>query len=94
MRHTLSDPAVAGHLNAVYREEVLPGFALHGMGGEAERYVATTLERFNNPFLEHRLADIAQNHAVKIRNRIAAFIAWARQRNPSFTAPRLSAVLS
>jgi len=93
VRHTLSDPAIAGQLNAIYTEEVLPGFALHGMGGEAERYVATTLERFNNPFLEHRLADIAQNHAVKIQNRIAAFIAWARQRDPNFAAPRLSTLL-
>ena len=93
VRHTLSDPAVAEHLNAIYTEEVLSGFALHGMGGEAESYVATTLERFNNPFLEHRLADIAQNHAVKIQNRIAAFIEWARRRDPGFTAPRLAALL-
>jgi tagaturonate reductase len=93
VRHTLEDPAVAADLGAIYMEEVLPGFALHGMGAEAERYVATTLERFNNPFLEHRLADIAQNHAVKLRNRIAAFIDWARQRDPAYTAPRLSALL-
>ncbi len=93
VRYTLSDPAVAAHLNAIYTDEVLPGFDLHGMGTEAQRYVATTLERFNNPFLEHRLADIAQNHAVKIQNRIAAFIDWARQRDRGFTAPRLSALL-
>jgi tagaturonate reductase len=93
VRHTLEDQAAAGHLDAIYREEVLPGFALHGMGDEAERYVATTLERFKNPFLEHRLADIAQNHAVKIRNRIAAFIDWARGRDPGFVAPRLAALL-
>ncbi|HVO02672.1 MAG TPA: hypothetical protein VMT54_10745, partial [Candidatus Cybelea sp.] len=93
VRHTLADPAAAAHLNAIYAEEVLPGFALHGMRGEAEGYVATTLERFGNPFLEHRLADIAQNHAVKIQNRIAAFIDWARRRDPGFAAPRLAALL-
>jgi tagaturonate reductase len=93
VRHTLEDPVAAGHLDAIYTEEVLPGFALQGMGGEAERYAKTTLERFNNPFLEHRLADIAQNHAVKIQNRIAAFIDWVRQRDPNFTAPRLSTLL-
>ena len=72
----------------------LPGFTLHGMGAEAERYVTTTLERFNNPFLEHKLADIAQNHAVKIQNRIVAFIDWARRRDRNFAAPRLSAILA
>ena len=79
---------------AVYAEEVVPGFALHGMGGEAQRYIATTLERFQNPFLDHRLADIAQNHAAKLRNRVAEFIVWARQRDPGFTAPRLSEMLT
>src|SRR5581483_3887257 len=90
VRNTLADPGVAAYLNAVYTEEVLPGFALHGMGGEAARYVATTLERFNNPFLEHRLSDIAQNHAVKIQSRIAVFLDWARSRDPGFAAPRLA----
>jgi tagaturonate reductase len=92
--HTLSDPAAAGHLDAIYAEEVLPGFALHDMGAQAERYVAATLERFKNPFLEHKLADIAQNHAIKIQNRIAAFIDWARLRDPRFVAPRLSELLA
>ncbi|HVZ15098.1 MAG TPA: mannitol dehydrogenase family protein [Bauldia sp.] len=94
VRHTLSDPAVAAHLKAIYAEEVLPGFALRDMGDEAERYVATTIERFNNPFLEHRLADIAQNHAIKIQNRIGAFIAWVRRKQPDFAPPMLSAIVA
>jgi tagaturonate reductase len=64
------------------------------MGEEAQRYVATTLERFRNPFLEHRLADIAQNHAVKKVNRIAAFVEWVREKDPGFAAPRLARVLA
>jgi len=46
------------------------------MGEEARAYVATTLDRFLNPFLDHRIADIAQNHAAKIERRIAAFLDW------------------
>jgi tagaturonate reductase len=94
VRAILDEPAIAQQLAAVYAEEVVPGFALHGMGSEAERYVATTLERFQNPFLKHRLADIAQNHDAKLRNRVAAFIGWARRRDPGFAAPRLSAMLT
>jgi tagaturonate reductase len=80
-------------LMEIYWNEVLPGFTRRGMGEEAQRYVGTTLERFRNPFLEHRLADIAQNHAVKKTNRIAAFIDWVREKDPAFAAPRLSKVL-
>jgi tagaturonate reductase len=80
-------------LMEIYWNEVLPGFTRRGMGEEAQRYIATTLERFRNPFLEHRLADIAQNHALKKTNRIAAFIAWVREKDPAFAAPRLTAVL-
>jgi tagaturonate reductase len=83
----------AKRLIEIYWNEVLPGFARRGMGDEAQRYVATTLERFRNPFLEHRLADIAQNHGVKLTNRIAAFIAWVQEKDPAFMAPRLMRVL-
>jgi tagaturonate reductase len=80
-------------LMEIYWNEVLPGFTRRGMGEEAQRYITTTLERFRNPFLEHRLADIAQNHALKKTNRITAFIAWVREKDPAFAAPRLTAVL-
>lgn len=63
-------------LRRIYAEEVLPGFASKGMGPEAEAYLATTLDRFANPFLDHRIADIAQNHAQKCDRRIAAFRRW------------------
>ncbi|GAB2175013.1 mannitol dehydrogenase family protein [Dongia sp. agr-C8] len=84
----------AKRLMEIYWNEVLPGFARRGMEEQAQRYVATTLERFRNPFLEHRLSDIAQNHAVKKVNRIAAFIDWVRERDPDFGTPRLEALIS
>ncbi|OLP52941.1 D-mannonate oxidoreductase [Rhizobium rhizosphaerae] len=77
VRAILSDPAIAARLDALYRDEVVPGFAARGLGGEAQAYVETTLSRFRNPFLDHRLSEIAGNHAVKIERRIAAFLAWA-----------------
>ena len=62
------------------------------MGEAATRYVATTLERFENPFLNHRVSDIAQNHAIKLERRVRDFIAWARESNPSLAMPRLEAL--
>lgn len=67
-----------GHL---YRAEVIPGFASRGMASEAESYVATTMERFDNPYLDHRLSDIAVGHFSKVGSRISGFLDWVRVDN-------------
>lgn len=77
VRDWLADAALSARLREIYATEVLPGFAAAGFGAEAQAYVATTLERFANPFLDHRISDIAQNHAQKIGRRIRAFLHWA-----------------
>lgn len=77
VREILADPSVRTRLDAVYRDEVLPGFAARGLGEEAGRYVETAMERFLNPYLDHRIADIAGNHALKVERRITAFLDWA-----------------
>jgi len=91
VREILADPAVRKRLEALYRDEVVPVFAVRGMRAEAEAYVAATMERFLNPFLAHRLADIAQNHATKVERRIAAFLAWVGERP---AAPVLQSIVS
>lgn len=88
VRHILADAAIRADLEAIYAQEVVPGFHLHGLGTEAEVYVKTTLERFLNPYLDHRLADIAGNHAEKISRRIIGFRDWC----PGIPMPRLSAI--
>ncbi|HVG48924.1 MAG TPA: mannitol dehydrogenase family protein [Rubellimicrobium sp.] len=89
--------AVAGEQGAalrdLYETEILPGFAAAGMEDEARAYVATTLERFANPFLDHRFADIAENHEEKIRRRAGAFLDWARGRGDDRSKPRLEALV-
>ena len=84
----LTDAGVRQRLLSIYREEVVPGFAARGLGHEAEAYVAATLERFDNPFLEHRIADIANHHAQKRVRRIGDFLAWT----PDVPMPRLAAI--
>ena len=84
----LTDAGVRQQLLSIYRKEVVPGFAARGLGHEAEAYVAATLERFDNPFLEHRLADIANHHAQKRVRRIGDFLAWT----PDVPMPRLAAI--
>ena len=75
----LGDPAMRQTLEAVWHEEVLPVFHARGMGDLAEDYVRQVRERFLNPYLVHRLADIAQNHDEKKRRRLIPVIENARE---------------
>ncbi|WP_426238444.1 mannitol dehydrogenase family protein [Pararhizobium sp. DWP1-1-3] len=85
----LKDPDILAALMNIYETEVIPGFAAKNLGSEATRYVAQTLDRFRNPFLEHRIRDIANHHAEKITRRIADFKAWS----PDVAMPRLTAII-
>jgi tagaturonate reductase len=86
VREILADAGVRGRLEALYAREVVPGFAARGMQAQARDYVATTMARFLNPYLDHRIADIAGNHALKVQRRLAAFIDWAGTPAPELTA--------
>ncbi len=76
VRQALADPATRAALDRVMADEVVPGFAAHGMATAARDYVATTMERFENPFLDHRIADIHGHHAAKIDRRVGGFLRW------------------
>lgn len=96
VREAMDDGAMRAALEAVWHEEVLPVFAAIGAqhGDAALAYVAQVRERFGNPFLAHRLADIAQHHAGKIARRMAPVASLARQLCPSLAQPRLRAMLA
>ncbi|MBZ9989549.1 mannitol dehydrogenase family protein [Mesorhizobium sp. BH1-1-5] len=74
-------------LTEVYGSEVIPGFKARGLEQEATAYVGTTIERFDNPFLDHRLSDIAAGHPTKVQRRIGGFLQWVpeerRRQSPS-----------
>ena len=93
VRGMLADAGVRERLDGVYRREVLPGFAARGLEREAAAYVATTMDRFLNPFLDHLVADIAQNHAAKVERRVAAFLSWRAEAGPVPPAPGLEAIV-
>ena len=92
VREILGHQEIRRRLTDIYSEEVIPGFASHCMQAEATEYVATTLARFENPFLNHKLSDIAQNHKLKIERRVIDFIAWVRTRNPAANLTKLLAL--
>lgn len=92
VRDVMEDADFSALLRAVYSDEVLPAFKAAGEGDGVEDYIAATLERFANPFLNHRLQDIAQNHAEKLERRITAFLDWARAKGDVSAKPELEKV--
>ena len=93
VRETLADNSIRAELDDLYDKEVLPVFAGIGMGGEAEAYRDTVIERFSNPFLDHRLADIHDNHEAKKRRRFGGLIELAEANGVRVEQPRLRAAL-
>ncbi|MGY5777238.1 mannitol dehydrogenase family protein [Rhizobium sp. LEGMi135b] len=92
VRAILADKEIRAKLDTLYESEVLPGFAANGMGDEAKVYMATTLDRFLNPFLDHRIADISQHHPEKVARRIHAFLDWAEKPGSSSGKPMLQQI--
>lgn len=90
----MQDPAMREKLESVWTDEVLPVFDALGLADEARSYLAQLRGRLLNPYLAHRLADIAQNHEQKKARRIAPLLALAAQRAPQLRQPRLRATLA
>lgn len=90
VREIIADSAFRDGLDAIMVGEVIPTFADHGE--DVAGYWRTCLDRFGNPFLDHRIADIAQNHAAKIDRRAGGFVRWARTAQPGRSFPKLEAV--
>lgn len=68
VREALADRATATWLDALLREEIVP--ALGDRIEDGEGFTAAVLERFRNPFLDHRLSDIALHHDAKLGTRL------------------------
>jgi tagaturonate reductase len=68
VREALADRAIAGWLEDLLREEVVP--ALDERIEDGQSFVTQVLERLRNPFVDHRLADIAVDHVVKVSTRL------------------------
>lgn len=92
VRASLMDPSVRARLHSLYADEVLPGFAARRMIAQANRYVVEAFERFDNPFFDHRVSDIFENHELKMELRVNDFIVWARAANRILALPRLEAL--
>ncbi|HEY0820710.1 MAG TPA: mannitol dehydrogenase family protein, partial [Rhizobacter sp.] len=89
----MRDEPLRAELEALWAEEVLPVFDALGEREQALGYLEALRDRLLNPFLAHRLADIAQNHEQKKQRRFAPAVALAREHGLSIRQPRLHAAL-
>jgi tagaturonate reductase len=90
----MNDPTLRAELEAFWEEEVLPVFEALGQRSEALAYLVNLRERLLNPYLAHRLADIAQNHAQKKQRRFGPVLALADELGLAPTQARLRAALA
>jgi len=90
----MNDPVLRAELEALWAEEVLPVFDALGQRAEALDYLGTLRDRLLNPFLAHRVADIAQNHGQKKQRRFAPAVALASELKLAVAQTRLRAALA
>jgi len=85
----MQDNFLRTQLDQVLQEEVLPVLLQMQLGEEVNAYIKSVIERFCNPFLQHKLADIAQNHQSKVERRILPLVQQAAQLLPELAMPKL-----
>jgi tagaturonate reductase len=68
VREALDDARIRPWLESLLFEEIVPTIEDRAEGAEA--FARRTLERLANPFLDHRLADIALHHDTKLTTRL------------------------
>jgi tagaturonate reductase len=90
----MTDAALRGELEALWSQEMVPVFAAIGKREAAETYLVSLRARLENPFLAHRLADIAVNHSAKKKRRFEPIVALAERHSPMLPQPRLRAALA
>jgi tagaturonate reductase len=75
----MADQLLRAELESLWEEEVLPVFGALGEEAASRAYLGQVWDRFNNPYLAHRIADIAQNHGEKKRRRFLPVVDLADQ---------------
>lgn len=90
VREAVNDPDLGPWLWKLLETEIVP--ALEGRVDGPLRFAEQTIERFKNPFLEHKFADIALHHESKMKVRLVPTRDEYAQKFGK-TPPLLSAVI-
>ncbi|MEW4369163.1 tagaturonate reductase [Paenibacillus kandeliae] len=94
VRQLMEDEQLGSWVKQTIAEEVIPSLGLPSE--ELQRYADETFERFYNPYLEHRLLDIAMNSLSKCQARLLPILkayTEKQQQLPQQIVRSLSALL-
>lgn len=91
VREAMQEPQLRNGLSEVMDNEVLPVLSLELPGMDLKSYWLNTLERFENPYLDHHLKDIANYHRDKLARRLSPVVSMATPYN--IPTPRLNAAI-
>jgi tagaturonate reductase len=70
VREAVEDTELGPWLERLLFDEVVP--VLKGRVDKPEEFANEVLDRFRNPFIEHKLSDIALHHATKVQVRLVS----------------------
>jgi tagaturonate reductase len=90
VREAVADERIRAWLEELLFTEIVPSIADRAPG--AEPFAHDVLERFANPFLDHRLSDIALHQELKVKTRLWPTIEEHRERFGA-TPPLLAEIL-
>ena len=68
VRECMEDGVISGFLNRALFDEIIPTLDLPR--AELDAFAASVMDRFNNPYIDHRLLDIALNSTAKWKARV------------------------
>ena len=91
VREVMEHPAIGAFVTETVEREIIPAVPLER--GELERYARQTYDRFRNPYLHHRLADISMNSLSKFKARLLPTLESYAGLNGA-VPPRLSRALA
>lgn len=94
VEQAMHTPALRTPLEVVWANEVLPVLDAEGSGAEARAYLEELRDRLLNPFLHHRLSDIAKNHQEKKLRRMAPVVKRAVELKLAIAQPQLRSALA
>jgi tagaturonate reductase len=87
VREALEHPALGPAVREAVYGEIVPAMA--DADGALRAYADSVFERFANPYIRHRLSDIAMNSLSKFRVRLLPSLAWYAERGERIP-PRLA----
>lgn len=79
VRDVMEDETLSAQITSALHDEILPMLPVDQL--EAQNYATTVFERFRNPFVDHRLADISLNSIAKFRVRVLPSLMEYRKRH-------------